>query len=267
MSRRGRLGLRAGRSAGVDRRTLLRVVGVLVGAFTFGYLATWLLFFSGSPPSEVVTVPDLRELPVDEARERLERVDLELEVGDSLPNAQIPEGGVVAQSPLPGGEASPGVSVRVILSTGRPRRVVPDVDSLPGSLARRALEAAGFEVQLSEVLADVPPGSVVEVQPPPGTEVRLPSAVRLLVSAGAPRVEVPSLLGLPEQEARGALEAVGLRLGEIDPGLVGAGDEGEVVVEQEPLAGDSIPGGSEVRVRIGPARVLNRSSFAPGEEP
>lgn len=249
-----------------DRRAVLRVVGVVLGAFGFGYLVTWLFFFSGAAPSEVVTVPDLRELAVDEARERLERIDLELEIGDSLANPRLPERAVVAQSPLPGEEASRGVSVRVILSTGRPRRVVPDVDSLPADLALRALEAAGFQVEVSEAPAIVPAGSVAEVQPAPGTEVRLPASVRMIVSAGAPRVEVPSLLGLPEVEARAALEGVGLLLGDVEYGFIRLEDEEEVVVEQEPPAGDSIDGGSVVRVRVGPARILNRSSFVPGVE-
>lgn len=233
----------------IDRRILKRVVGVGVGAFLLGYALTAVLFFRGSNRPDVVTVPDLRDVTHEVAARRLDDLGLELQIGDSLPHPQAQEGDVLAQSPLPGREVAPGTKVRVILSAGRPTTAVPDVLSLTREPANRVLVASGFQVQVVEVPDASPPGSVVSVQPAPGSAVRLPAAVELRVSAGLPRIEVPTLFGLTEDEARAALEGVGLRLGDVE--FQFGGDEAtERVVEQFPAPGDSVRGGGTVQVRI-----------------
>ena len=213
-----------------------------------------MLFFRGDSRPDVVAVPDLRDLGSDEARRLVERAGLELEVGDSLPHPEAPHGVVLAQSPLPGGEVAPGTSVRIIVSSGSPRRTVPDVMALTRVPAERLLDASGFRVQVAEVPDPLPAGRVVSLHPAPGTLVQLPAVVQMEVSAGPAMVEVPSLFGLGEDEARSALSAARLRLGRVEYDL-GAFGSREMVVDQDPAAGDSIPMGEAVRVRI----LTNRS--------
>lgn len=233
----------------IDRRILTRVVVIGLGAFLLGYALTAVLFFRGSNRPDVVTVPDLRSLSDELAERRLDDLGLTLQIGDSLPHPEVREGDVLAQSPLPGREVAPGTSVRVILSAGRPATAVPDVTRLAREPAGRVLEASGFRVQVVEVPHPSPAGDVVGVVPAPGTPVRLPAVVQLQVSAGPPLVEVPALFGMDEVEARAALEALGLRLGEVAYEL--SETEGtEMVVEQLPVPGDSVPAGGEVQVRI-----------------
>ncbi len=230
---------------------------ILIGAAAFlvGYGLTALLFFRGSSRPDVVGVPDLRDLDRAAAARQLDRLGLELLVGDSLPHPEVRRGDVLAQSPLPGREVAPGTKVRVIVSAGRASRVVPDVQTLTRLPAERLLAATGFRVQVEEVPDALPAGRVVSVYPSPGTRVQLPGVVQLRVSAGPPLVAVPALYGLAEEEARTTLEGAGLRLGEIEYQFGGFGAR-EMVVEQTPFAGDSVPRGGDVQVRI----VTNRSS-------
>lgn len=98
------------------------------------------------------------------------------------------------------------------------------------STALQQLDNAGIRVSrlLDVVGRDIPPGnpgneyrnSAVLVQlPAPGTAV-LPTHDAQLVLATAlqseTRVEVPNLTGLTREEARRALEAIGLRLGNVE---------------------------------------------------
>lgn len=272
MTNRRRSRLQGGwpRLGAFDRRVVLRVVAIGLGAFLVGYLVTALAFYRGGTRQEVVAVPDLRELDRRAAERRLDDLGLTLEVGDSLPHPQVRAGDVLAQSPLPGREVAPGTPVRVILSSGRARIPVPDVSMLSEEAATRLLGASGFQVQVEVVPDRLPAGNVVAVEPAPGTPVVLPSVVRLRVSAGPPMdfgeslpavgageraperepmVAVPAIIGLAEAAARAALERVGLRLAEpeYEPAPEGVP---EMVVEQTPPPGDSARAGAQVRVRI-----------------
>lgn len=242
-------GVRWWASLGVRNRQLLRrivVVGLL--AFGVGYGITALLF-GGGPDGVVVTVPDVRRLDAAQARRQLSRAELDVVFADSLPNPQVPRGAVVAQSPLPGQEVGPGSRVRLILSSGRERRTIPQVTTLSREHAVKLLEASGFRVVVQETPSPRAAGRVVGTQPAAGATVAVPAAVRLLVSAGPPMVAVPSLAGLFEGEARAALQAAGLRMGEVER-VFQLGDAEGAVLGQVPAAGDSSRMGSAVSLRV-----------------
>lgn len=252
-ARRRRIG---GRGA-VAGRWWAWALGVLVLAFALGYVLTALVFFPSSDRPPVVAVPDLREMDEGAARAAASAVGLELEMGDTFPNPAVPAGRILSQTPLPGQEVAPGSPVRVILSGGAERRAVPVVTAMTAEQATRVLEASGFQVSIEEVEDLRAAGRVVGVEPGPGTELQVPAAVRLRVSSGPPLVEVPDLLGMDETAAAAALEAVGLELGDIEYRFGGFTVE-ELVTGQEPLAGDSIEYGSQVRVRMSTNRILGR---------
>jgi eukaryotic-like serine/threonine-protein kinase len=231
----------------------LVAAAVALAAFGIGYGVTALAFTRGGAPAQVVTVPDVRELSERDARRSVNDRGLDLEVGDSLPNPNVEAGYVLAQSPLPGHEVGPGSSVRIILSTGRPQPRVPDVEAMPLALATRAMQAVGFDVEIDEVPSDVQQGRIVDVEPAIGSPVRLPATVRLLVSSGPPYVSVPPLVGLFHEHARDLLEETGLELGAVEYEPIDFGDEG-YVLEQHPLAGDTVPPGGQIRIRVSQRR-------------
>jgi serine/threonine-protein kinase len=214
-----------------------------------------------APDRAIVTVPDLRKLELAAARRAADDAGLEVEVGDSLPNPNVPAGAVLVQSPLPGGEVAPGSSVRLILSTGPERRAIPSVGVLSEEQAAGTLRAMGFQVTVQRVSSPRREGRVVGTIPAAGSRVPVPSAVRLLVSAGPPKVVTPRLVGLPQEQAAALLETAGLELGEPEreyhPEL-----EAGIVLAQRPAAGDTVPQGSGVHVVVsshdipGPAPVL-----------
>jgi serine/threonine-protein kinase len=89
---------------------------------------------------------------------------------------------------------------------------VPPVVGLDRAAAERELEAAGFEVEVTERAdAGVEAGKVVSQDPAGGTDAEEGSTVELVVSTGPEQVQVPDLVGKTQSEAQLLLDARGLR--------------------------------------------------------
>lgn len=232
-----------------ERRLLVRVVALGLGAFVLGYLLTALLFFPGRDRPPVVTLPDLEGAREAAARRQVERLGLELQRASALVHPSAPVGTVLAQTPLPGQEVSPGTPVRVILSAGPERRAVPNVAALPLRRAVEVLSRSGFRVQVVREENAAPAGRIVRLQPAPSTVVELPAPVRIVVSAGPPPVATPVLVGSSLDAASEAVRSAGLRVGEVsyDPAAL---QPGGTVIAQSPAAGDTTRAGSAVRLTV-----------------
>lgn len=230
--------------------------GLLVAAATFavGFLLAAGWMWIGAGGRDVVTVPNLRELTLDDAEEVVDDADLLLEVSDSLPNPRVDAGRILTQSPLPGQEAMPGIAVHVIVSSGPERHPVPPVAGLARAQAEQLLRATGLQPEVVEVADVSQAGRVLSTEPEAGTLLAVPSRIRLLVSAGPPLVGVPDLMGMHEMDIFGVLDAAGLRLGELTRELRLVEAEGEVIA-QHPAGGDSIPQGSPVDVVVSTQRL------------
>ncbi|HEX5727063.1 MAG TPA: PASTA domain-containing protein [Longimicrobiaceae bacterium] len=254
-----------------ERRLLNRVLWVMLGSFVLGYLFVTLLFFPGFGRSPIVTVPNLRGQGFAAAERRLERLGLEAERGPVLPHPDIRRGAVLTQDPLPGQEVTRGSTIRLLLSAGPERRAVPSIAGLPLEEARALLERMGFTVATRQVIHDSPVGRILELTPAAGRQVALPETVTITLSAGPPKVLVPSVLALPEPEARARLQEAGLRLGTITYDPFSAEALGGIA-SQSPAPGDSLRKGGSVRVVISgsdpnPPPPVEPDSVEPEPEP
>jgi serine/threonine-protein kinase len=156
--------------------------------FVIGYLfAVYVMF----PPPEVVgegiAVPALRGSTEAEARQALAATGLGALAVTRLPHPAVPEGEVVAQSPLPGQQLRAGSSVRVAVSSGVPRVLVPDVVGFHVERARGLLERLGFTIQRTDMESTEPAGRVLSMEPGPGARLALPAQLNLTVSTGPPQ--------------------------------------------------------------------------------
>ncbi len=170
-------------------RWLLAALVVLGGSFAVGYLLSTVVLF---PPPETagtgIPTPSLYGETREGAERALRSAGLELGEVSELASIDTERGRILAQHPIPGQELRRGSTVSIALSGGSPDLVVPPVAGMSVATARELLEAIGFEV--AEQQADearAPQGTVVSVQPAPGTRRTLPNVVTLLVSRGAPR--------------------------------------------------------------------------------
>lgn len=85
---------------------------------------------------------------------------------------------------------------------------VPDTTGLLPDTATQVLQDAGFQVEPAERHdPEVPTGQVSGTDPENGALTRRGSTVQLFVSLGPQLLDVPQVVGMPEADARSALEA------------------------------------------------------------
>ncbi|MEX0891420.1 MAG: PASTA domain-containing protein [Gemmatimonadota bacterium] len=158
--------------------------------FGIGYLvATAVLFPPPAVADAGVPVPDLRGLSEMAARLALAEAGLEAPELSTLPHPDLEQGHVVAQAPLPGQQVLPGSVVRVAVSSGLPIAPIPDVRGFDVERAGMLLQRLGYDVERQEVESEAMAGQVMDVSPPPGTRVPVPSTIRLVVSLGPPELD------------------------------------------------------------------------------
>jgi beta-lactam-binding protein with PASTA domain/serine/threonine protein kinase len=94
--------------------------------------------------------------------------------------------------------------------------VIPELKGRTIDAARDRLTALGFDVEIAAGQFDlgVPDGHVLAITPAAGKERDQGSTVTIVPSRGPPPVIVPSVVGDPVKEAKEAIKAEGLRVGQ-----------------------------------------------------
>lgn len=199
--------------------------------------------------ADLVTIPTVSNLSVDEATEALE--DAGFEVRPSLEVSDfVPAGQVIRTDPPEGQQAPTGSAVTLVVSAGRERVRVPNVVGDDAADAAAILARENFAVQRQpEASEDVPEGSVIRTEPGPNEEVPRGSSVTLIVSSGPERVEVPSVIGQTEAEAVDAMRAAGLEPSVVPQPSTEA-NNGRVIA-QNPGGGSQQPRGTAVNLVVG----------------
>jgi beta-lactam-binding protein with PASTA domain len=234
---------------------------------------------SGARP---VVVPSVVGQPQGDAVATLTRLRLR-PVLNNVPSAR-PAGTVVAQNPPAGEEVDRGSRVTLNVSTGTgpgtttvatttvatttapgvtvtttttaARVRVPFVIGLGQTTALRRLNVLGLRPTVTYVRSSQPANRVVSQRPGPGTMVRRGARVRLNVSTGPnpqPAATVPNVVGQDQATAANTLRSAGFRVVVLNRPTSNQSRDG-VVVEQQPAAGSSIPGGSQVTIFVGRLR-------------
>jgi len=190
-----------------------------------------------------------------------------------------PAGTVVGQKPPAGKEVDKGSNVTVNVSTGTgpatttttattsttatttvgttttaagPVRV-PHVAGLAQTPALRQLNTLGLRPTVVYVRSSQPANRVVSQSPAQGTTLRRGSPVRVNVSTGPnpqPNASVPNVVGQDQAAAVQSLRDAGFKVAVLNRPTADQPKDG-LVVEEQPHAGSSIPGGSQVTIFVG----------------
>ncbi len=190
----------------------------------------------GESTPDLVEVPDLENLTLDQARQAL--ADVGLVLGSSSGDGRRIEG----QSRLPFSLAPVGSRVDVTM-----RPVAPRLVEVPDLSGRSVTEVSGLLVDRGLNLGSVTgEGDIVESQRPrAGRLVPRGTSVSVSVEPGVPPqrlVRVPNLVGRSVAEAEAIIEGLELTLNV-------ASDDG-TVVDQAPAAGTLVPQHSIVSVQL-----------------
>lgn len=124
---------------------------------------------------------------------------------------------------------------------------VPDVVGVRLPQALEQLQEAGFVGNPRGVFSDQAAGTVVSQRPEPGADAKEGTEVRLNVSKGAQRVEVPEVTGLSQAEAESLLRRAGFEVRSFD---VPSAEPNGTVVAQNPPGGSRAAEGDSVRINV-----------------
>lgn len=171
---------------GTDPPGRVRGQSPVAGAAAPAGSAIALLVAPGSAGN--VTVPSVIALSQAAATSALNAAGLVVGVVTMQSSPTVPVGHVIAQTPPAGSSVAAGSAVDLVVSSGPPQVVVPDVVGQGVSSATVALTGAGLVVGTvtHEVSTTVPFNVVISQAPAAGASVAAGSAVALVVSLGPP---------------------------------------------------------------------------------
>ncbi|MCK1796337.1 Stk1 family PASTA domain-containing Ser/Thr kinase [Streptomyces sp. XM4193] len=194
---------------------------------------------------EVVKVPQLKGVPLAEARKRLKSANLAAATVTREFSDTVDRGAVVATDPKAGSERRPGSAVSLVVSKGE-QLDVPSVTGMTEEEAREELTEVGFEVKVASarVHSEEDSGTVARQSPDEGATGATGDTVTLTLSKGPEMVEVPDVVGMDEDEAVQELEDAGFKVTVRRFFFTGK------VFNQSVDAGEDAPKGSKVTVYI-----------------
>jgi serine/threonine-protein kinase len=234
-----------GRSrTGIYVGLLLAMLAVLLVLF---YLLGKTLGIFGDTASSPVTLPSVVFKTADEAQSILENAGLKVTrqpVGnDAAANT------VVGQDPPPNTRVDKGSTVTLQVSQGPQPVKVPNLVGDDQDDAKAELQRLGLEAQVTTQPDDTrKEGVVLSQDPKQGADAQKGSVVRLVVSGGKAKVQVPSVVGQDETTAASELGGAGFRVRKVtEPSpTVPAGR----VIRSDPGAGAQLDKGSTVALVV-----------------
>lgn len=249
-----------GRKNGVDPNTrkimkILLVVAIAVFAigtiFVIGQAAG---MFKSNPKvtdekgKAQVTVPDILGMTVEEATETLNKKGLGLSIAERAYSDKYEKGEIMEQKTAANKKVDKNTEIQVVVSNGEEilTVAVPDVSGQSESAAQKTLEDADLVVDSESKYDDhIEAGKVISTDPAAGMEVEEGTHVKMYVSMGVEKVEVPQITGITSEEAQAALAAVGLIGGSVTEEYSEEYDAG-YVISQGKSTGSKLEKGSAV---------------------
>lgn len=204
---------------------------------------------------EMVPVPELVDMPRNDAVRELERLGFEVSVMEE-PSPEIKRGNVISTNPAAGSELKRGTQITLTVSSGKEMTDVPDVTNLTAEEAIEELKKAGLELNPNvrrESSDNIEEGVILSQQPAGGTQIAKGSRIAITVSSGPEMVQVPSLVGLNVEQATATLSSLQLRstvtsVDSIKP-------EGQVLA----VAGENtdVESGTTIELRVSNGMLMN----------
>lgn len=167
--------------------------------------------------NDVVTVPKLVGLSMNQIGQMETARDFDIVVTDSIYDYTKAAGSVISQDPQPGTHVKPDRSVYVSLVSFIPEQVaMPSLNDLSLRQAKALLQTYGLKLGTIRYIPDMAQNAVIQFTVngkfiKPGVQVRKGSMVDLMVGSGkvASLPEVPFLIGKTREEASNILKRLG----------------------------------------------------------
>ena len=251
------------------------VVAIIIGLVIIFMLGKFIGLWGGSTPSgnsgataaPTATAEGKTVVPSVENMKQ-EAAKVEFDNNDLIPNFEeqesdeIEEGYVIGTNPEVGSQVKKNSKVTVYVSIGPKKVLVPDVKNYSLEDAKEALEEAGFKVEVkdAEYSNDVETGLVCRTDPA-GNDKAVPGeTIKIYQSKGKEdtMVPVPDLSTMTKSKARRALEAVGLKLGNVTSNYSDSVTKNRVCAQSQPKGAKIKKGRTvDITLSLGPKATYN----------
>ena len=218
----------------------------LVLAVGVGILGWYLLIGPGSR----VVVPSTIGATQSEVTAALSPLGLTSVVSEQQFSEDIAQGLVIQSVPQGGGRIDQGGVVKLIISKGAERYLLPSISGLTPDAAVKVLSKFPISLQPNseEFTAKIPKGYVIDSNPPAGEKVKRDALVVIRVSKGIEQITLTSYIGKSSDQALNELQSAGFNVvstyGFSETQLAGE------VISQKPAGGGTADKGAKITLVI-----------------
>ncbi|MBL7646417.1 MAG: PASTA domain-containing protein [Candidatus Hydrogenedentes bacterium] len=213
--------------------------------------AGYYVFMETLDGGEPVQVPNIMNLPLDEAQNRVAEQGLEMGRPNNVWHETIPKYHIISQRPAPGRVVRTGRKVYPTVSMGRDFLTAPALEKGTLDEARSQLDSSQFRLgSVARIRHKSPRNTVLSQYPPPGAPLEKLGDLHLLVSEGDARYEdyMPDLREKPVSEVAAIMAPYKVVL---VPKYVDIPDAREgVVLNQDPQPATLITEGQTVTFEV-----------------
>jgi serine/threonine-protein kinase len=198
---------RAAERARVSKRVRRNRIIAFSLAVGVGLAGWWIILGPGAK----VDVPSVIGTSVDKANSILSPLGLKYEVSLRIFDEEISDGLILKQDPAGGEKTDPMGIVKLTVSKGAERYLVPALIGLTPEAAVNAI--AKYPLATGKIIevfnSNIPKGFVISSDPKPGTKVKRDIAIDLTVSKGIETLLLTSYVGKIGEEALTELTSAG----------------------------------------------------------
>jgi serine/threonine-protein kinase len=204
-----------------------------------------------SASEEMVEMPDINGINMEDARTRLSAAGLGMEV--QYEESDVIDEGVVIRAGVEAGiSIKSGTVVTVTVSAGYSGVDVPDVEGLGEDSANTMLVSRGFIVNITESYSDdVTLGTVISQTPAAGSVAPKGTVITINVSKGKAdtKSRVPNVLDMSEEDATFKIIEAGLQIGSVTYVYSSDAAEGNVCY-QSYSQGSYVDAGTAIDIKV-----------------
>ncbi|MEV0840129.1 Stk1 family PASTA domain-containing Ser/Thr kinase [Actinocatenispora sera] len=232
------------------RRRAVWVLVSLALLVVLGVAAVGIGLYLQSDHSAKAVLPNVKGKPTATAIKTLHTAGFRHVEQRSAKSTKAQRGKVIEEVPTPQPDKKIATSTQVTLTIGSgPQTVkVPDVTGFTREGAKSTLELHHLKARFTEVDSANAKGTVVDTDPPKGSELAVNTTVSVHLSKGN-QVKVPSVVGKMQSEAEQQLRNAGFTDITVQPDTESSQKQG-TVVSQTPNGGEFAVRGAHVTLTV-----------------
>ena len=199
-----------------EHKKISAVLGLIV-LFFLSFGGTWAFAKITAPKIEIPNLVGVEyetaQKQIEELNNKNEKINISIDIASEEYSEEYEEGKIISQDPEKNKKITEDTVIKVVVSKGIEKVIMPKLIGEKESDAVKMLEDLGLQFEVEEETnKKVEAGVVFEQDIDEGTEISKGSTVKIKISAGAKKVQVPSVIGSKEEEAKSTLSKASLKV-------------------------------------------------------